>query len=45
MHLGLMGGGTFGASVVAPNNCTQYAAVLTRLTDLELLPFFQVGEG
>jgi hypothetical protein len=43
--LGLVGGGTHGSTVIAPNNPTQYVAVITRLVHIESDPFFQVRPG
>lgn len=43
-YLGLVGGGTFGSRLIAPNDLNQLIGVITKMRDVEMDPFFQVGE-
>jgi hypothetical protein len=42
-HLRLVGGGRFGASIIAPNAPDQFARIVTRLERVQMHPFFQVS--
>lgn len=43
-HLGAAGGGTFGTTMIAPNDLAQYGNVMGRLKELEVNEAFQVSK-